>query len=103
MIQIPYFSQLDDSIENFNKNQTCGISCVKMVLDFYLPNQKNDINDLIKEGVLIKAYDPNFLGGVWVHDGLVRILRNHGIAAYSQEFRSVKVDIDVVVGTFLDV
>jgi len=93
MLQIPYFSQLDETIKKIKKQQACGICCVKMVLDYYLPSQKNNINDLIQEGMVIKAYNPDLLGGVWVHEGLVRILRNHGIAAYSQEFKSMKVEL----------
>jgi uncharacterized protein YvpB len=96
-LEVPFFSQLNNGIPDVFERQSCGICCVKMLLDYYNKEKnekKIEILDLIKEGELIKAFDRQINNGVWVHDGLAKILRNHGIPAYVQEFRSVKVNLD---------
>ena len=97
-LEIPFYSQLNDEIPVEKQRQLCGICCVKMILDFYEPEIKHEIQDLIREAELIEAYDAK--QDMWSHEGLVRIMRNHGVLAYNQEFRSVKVDLDS--GEFLE-
>jgi hypothetical protein len=91
--QINFFSQLDPSVPEEWQRQICGLACVKMIID---SNEEKpiDIQNLIKEGKLIEAYDPEINNGLWTHEGLVRILRNHGILSYAQEFRAVDVNLD---------
>jgi hypothetical protein len=87
-LNLKYYNQRKDVIDDEWKPKACLIVCVKMILDF-LDNKEIPIDDLIKEGICIGAWD----GKYWKHDGVVRILRNHGIMAYPQEFKSVFVDI----------
>jgi hypothetical protein len=89
-----YFSQQDESVSPDLRRKICGLACVKMIIDYYNPEQEKDINELIEEGNLIGAYDENQNGGLWLHDGLVRLMRNYGISCYPQEFRSVKVNLE---------
>ncbi len=91
MLKIPYFSQLDNKITKNSRKQSCGICCVKMTLDFLNPDNNYRVENLIKEATLIKAFDEEKL--LWTHEGLVRILRNHGVLAYQQEFKAVIVDL----------
>jgi hypothetical protein len=44
----------------------------------------------IKEGIYIGAWDGKF----WKHNEIIRLFRNHGIFAYSQEFKTVDVNIE---------
>lgn len=88
ILKAPYFAQNDQSIDPNNHLNSCGILCVAMLLAFY-QNHKPNIMDLIDEGILIGGYKD----GMWHHEALVRILRNHGINAYAEEFRSVSVDL----------
>lgn len=97
-LEVPFYSQLNDEIDVSLQRQICGISCVKMVLEYYFPKEVFNIDNLIKEAELIKAFDA--VNNIWIHDGLVRILRNHSLTAYAQEFRSVKVDL--MTGEFLE-
>jgi hypothetical protein len=61
-----------------------------MVLDFYRADQKEiEITDLIKEGQRIDGYTEKY---GWDHECLVRLLRNHGLASYRQEFKSLEID-----------
>lgn len=87
---VPYFSQKKDVEDKDWAWRACGITCVKMVLEWAELAKDFSITDLIDEGILIKGYTPDG----WVHDALVRLLRNHGLSAYNQEFRSVDVDIE---------
>jgi len=86
IIPVPYISQYSDSIEHDWQNRSCGIACVAMLLGYY---NLEDISPmkLINEGVSIGGYCSHG----WFHESLVRLLRNHGINAYAQEFRSVNV------------
>ena len=86
IIPVPYISQYSDSIERDWQNRSCGIACVAMLLGYY---NLEDIGPmkLINEGVSIGGY----CNRGWFHESLVRLLRNHGVNAYAQEFRSVAV------------
>ena len=87
IIPVPYISQYSDSIEHDWQNRSCGIACVAMLLGYY---NLEDISPmkLINEGVSIGGY----CNHGWFHESLVRLLRNHGVNAYAQEFRSVDVN-----------
>lgn len=93
-LQINHFSQYDPKILPSQQNKSCGICSVKIVLDFLFPAETHQIDNLIHEAVIIKAFDQNLKGGMWTHEGLVRVLRNHGTLAYPQEFKSVTVNLD---------
>lgn len=97
-LEVPFYSQNNDEIPEEKQRQLCGLCCVKMILDFYNPDEENNILDLIKEAELIEAFDKQ--KQIWSHEGLVRVMRNHGVLAYAQEFRSVKVDLQT--GEFLE-
>lgn len=87
-IDVPYYSQHQDVIEPSWRSRSCGIACTKMVLNYLKPDNKELIDDLIEEGVLVGGYSKNG----WDHESIVRLLRNRGISAYREEFRSVLVD-----------
>jgi uncharacterized protein YvpB len=87
-INVPYFSQYQDVEEEHWKSRSCGITSVKMVLNYLKPKNKESIDELIEEGILIGGYGKDG----WNHEGLLRIFRNRGISAHRDEFRSVLVD-----------
>lgn len=89
IIPVPYISQYSNIFETDWQNRSCGIACVAMLLGYY---NLQDINPmrLIDEGVAIGGY----CNKGWFHDSLVRLLRNHGVNAYAQEFRSVDVSAE---------
>jgi hypothetical protein len=61
-----------------------------MTLDF-LVKGNFVVNDLLDEALAIKNSYTSEFG--WSHDAIVMLLRNHGLSAYRQEFRSVEKDL----------
>lgn len=88
-LEVPFYSQKDNVYKKEYKNNSCGIVCVKMVLAF-AGKDSGDIDDLVQEGY--------FVGGTesagWNHETLTRVLRNHGVLAYRQEFKSHTIDLE---------
>jgi uncharacterized protein YvpB len=93
-LEVPFWSQKHNVDNEEHIDNSCGIVCVKMVLSF-AQKESGDIDELIKEGYIV--------GGKvdvgWNHETLLRVLRNHGVLAYRQEFISHKVDLDSEKGT----
>jgi len=89
IIPVPYISQFSKEFAEEWHYSACGIACVAMLLGYY---NLEDINPmrLVNEGVAIGGYK----GQGWFHEALVRLLRNHGVNAYAQEFRSVDISSD---------
>jgi hypothetical protein len=87
-LNVPYYSQRTDVVEPEWRAHSCLVISAKMVAEF-LGIKKIPADDWIKEGTYIGAYDGKF----WKHEGVVRLLRNHGLFAYAQEFKTVDVDI----------
>jgi len=87
-LDVPYYSQHKDVTEPIWHSRSCGIVCVKMILDFLKEDAAETIDDLITEGVLVGGYTTHG----WSHDGLVSLFRNRGVHAYREEFRSVMFD-----------
>ncbi len=87
ILPVPYISQYSKLFEKDWQNRSCGIACVAMLLGYY---NLEDINPmrLVNEGVTIGGY----CNKGWFHESLVRLLRNHGVNAYTQEFRSIDVN-----------
>lgn len=94
MLDVPYFSQNSDDVEKEWHDSACGIAAVKMVVDFMCDNSPT-MTQLIDEGVAIKGFSDHG----WLHESMVRLLRNHGVMSYAQEFRSVSVTVDPIHGT----
>ena len=87
-LNVPYYSQRTDVVDLEWKAHSCLVVSAKMIAEF-LGAETIAADDWVKEGVYIGAWDGKF----WKHDGIVRLLRNHRIFAYTQEFKSVDVDI----------
>lgn len=94
MIEVPCYSQHRDVKERFWQNKSCGIVCVKMIIDYFHPDNLTTLSSLIKEGLVIDGFTKEG----WSHHSLVILLRNHGVMAYSQEFRSHEIDLETKEG-----
>jgi len=88
ILDVPYYSQRKDVLDNNWKSNSCGIVCVKMVLDFYKKDTPK-VDDLITEGVSMGGHDKKY---GWNHDALTNILRNYGLPCFRQEFKSKTFD-----------
>ena len=87
-LEVPYSSQTTGSVPANWRDSACGIACVKMLIDF-LSRENPTMGQLLQEGLLIDGHRD----GGWLHEALIRMLRNHGVLAYRQEFRAATVDL----------
>jgi len=93
-LEVPFWSQKHNVDNEEYIDNACGIVCVKMVLAYPLRDSRS-VDDLIKEGHVVGGKSD----AGWNHETLVRLLRNHGILAYRQEFKSHEVDLGSKKGT----
>lgn len=84
-IDIPYYSQYDHVKDESWRPRACGVTSLKMVLDWAGKAREKTVDDLIEEGVVVGGYTKEY---GWSHDTLVRILRNNELSAYRQAFKS---------------
>lgn len=83
-IEVPFFWQYDSAINEGWRHRACTMTSLAMVLNFF--GTKITPQEVINEGLSIKAY----IEGVgWDHRATSMIAHNHGVQAYSQEFRTL--------------
>jgi uncharacterized protein YvpB len=93
-LEVPFYSQKDNVYKEEYVNNSCGIVCVKMVLAFAGKDSGN-IDELVQEGYIVGGTES--VG--WNHETLVRVLRNHGVLSYRQEFKAHNVEVESKKGT----
>ncbi len=103
-LNLKYYSQRTDVIDPEWQAHSCLVMCIKMVSEF-LGVKAILADDWIKEGVSVGAWDGKF----WTHNEIIRLFRNHGIFSYSQEFKTIDVNlkngemnVGILTGIFLD-
>jgi uncharacterized protein YvpB len=87
-LNIPFFSQLDTKIPEELRRSVCAIACLKMILDY--KNSPQDFMTILKESEWIGHKDARG----WTHEVLVRVLRNHNVLAYRQEFIGHSINVE---------
>lgn len=87
-LDIPFFSQLDNQVPEELRRSVCAIACIKMILDY--KNGNIDFLTILKEAEWIGQKDK----AGWTHEVLVRVLRNHNVLAYRQEFVAHSINLD---------
>lgn len=88
ILKVPYYSQYKDVENEEWRSKVCSVVCAKMIIDFLSldsENNKENIEDLIEEGLEIGGYVEDY---GWDHEAIVRLFRNRGINSYRQEFLS---------------
>jgi len=80
ILTVPFYSQYVDISDPYWIIRSCGITCVKMALD-YFGAKTPALGDLIKEAVEMGAYGDSG----WYHDGLVAVAEKYGAEAYRKE------------------
>jgi hypothetical protein len=79
-LNIPFFSQLDSSVPVEHQRHVCALACIKMIFDLH--NKGISFETLYQEAIIVG----DKVQAGWTHETIIRILRNHGILAYRQEF-----------------
>lgn len=91
-LNIPFFSQLDPSVPLEHQRHVCALACIKMIL-----NSKGE--EISFEEIYAEA---NIVGNQesagWTHETIIRILRNHKVLAYRQEFLGHNINFETKKG-----
>ncbi len=85
-IPVPYLSQRANVTDPARRSSACSVTCLAMVLANGSPFDALSPDALYEEGLAIGGRNA---AGDWTHEAIVRLSRNHGVLAYSQEFRSL--------------
>jgi ABC-type bacteriocin/lantibiotic exporter with double-glycine peptidase domain len=85
-LDIPFFSQLDKEVPEQLQRSVCAIACIKMILEF--KKEEVDFASVLREAQWIGEMDK----AGWTHEVLIRVLRNHKLLAYRQEFLGHEID-----------
>ena len=81
ILEVPYYSQYRDISNTLNAHRSCGMSTIKMALDYY-NKDSSDLEELVTKYITDEqAYGPNG----WKHDFFVEFLTEHGLKAYRKE------------------
>jgi|GEM_PF-634218 len=88
ILDIPYYSQFRDIKREDWQSHACGVVCVSMTLASI--KVWVDVDNLIDEAIFVKGQ----IDGKWTHNALALLARNHGLLAYSQEFRTVSINLE---------
>lgn len=82
IIPVPHYSQfLDVTLEEW-KARSCGVACLKMLLDVQSP-QTPALDEMILQGEAIGAHGESG----WKHDGLIALARQYGEKLSRSEWR----------------
>lgn len=85
-LPVPYLDQHRDIGDPRRRESACSVTCLAMALRFLNPSDAPSPDALYDEGEAIGARDEK---GNWTHAGIAHLARNHGLHAYSEEFRSM--------------
>lgn len=91
-LDIPFFSQLDASVPEEHQRSVCALACTKMILDS--KGAGRTFEELHREAQIVG----NKESAGWTHETIIRLLRNHGVRAYRQEFLGHTIDLQTGVG-----
>src|ERR1035437_3117425 len=94
-LNIPFLSQNDSTIPSEWIERSCAIVSLKMCMDVYAVKHglvMPSLSVLLKEALAMKGGSRSPTVG-WKHDSLIWLAHNHGVPAYSEEFRSDHIDL----------
>ncbi len=80
LLTVPFYSQYMDIHDPHWMVRGCGLTCLKMSLD-YFGAKTPDLDEMIKKAVAMGAYGDSG----WYHDGLITVAKEYGIDAWRKE------------------
>lgn len=86
ILKVPYYSQIKDTKNPDWKNKACGVTALKMVLDFYGAKNQS-IDDLYQKGLDIGGYLED-VG--WYHHSLALLAKQFGFRAITRSWNIPK-------------
>ncbi|MEN9852157.1 MAG: hypothetical protein RI996_100 [Candidatus Parcubacteria bacterium] len=92
ILKVPYHSQYRDIGNTLNAHRSCGISSIKMALDYYKKDSPN-LEELVTKYITDeKAYGSSG----WKHDFFVDFLKSFGLNAYRKEQMEIESGIQEI-------
>lgn len=91
-LNIPFFSQLDSSVPVEHQRHVCALACIKMIFDW--KNKGVNFESIYKEAQIVGNQEQ----AGWTHETIIRILRNHEVLAYRQEFLGHTINFETKKG-----
>ncbi len=92
LLPVLYLSQYLDIDDKMNAITSCGMTCIKMLLDYY--NVPSDtLENMVKKG---KA-DGSYGQSGWVHDYFVNLLNAYGLDSYRKEKMDTQLGLEEIV------
>ncbi len=96
ILSVPYYSQFLDLDNKMDMLTSCGMTCVKMLLDYY--NIKSlSLNELVTKGKTEGGYGKSG----WVHDYFVNLLISFNLESHreekintEEEIKEIKISLD---------
>lgn len=80
-LSVPYLSQYRDISNTLNAHRSCGMTCLKMVLE-YNKRDESPLEELVSRYIIDEtAYGPSG----WKHDFFVEFLQKHNLSAHRKE------------------
>ncbi len=81
-----FCSQYNDIDLEEWKNKACSICALWMAIKIIKKDFDLNVNELLNEALDIGAW---LQSGFWIHNKITILAHNHGIAAYTEEFKSI--------------
>lgn len=79
-----FCSQYIDISNEEWKDKGCSISSLWMAFKILKPGFDLSVDQVLEEGISING----FKGGLWNHQSIAILVHNHGLGAYTEEFKS---------------
>ena len=93
VLDIQYWSQYLDIQDGKNAPRSCGVTCVKMILDFHGLDENSNLEALVEKGFAEGGFGPNG----WVHDYFVKLLVSYGLTgSYRMEKMNEGKDLEEI-------
>ena len=82
ILDVPYYSQITDTKNPKWKKDACGITTLKMILDYYSPTNLS-IDELYQKGLDLGGYKE---GVGWYHHSLAQLAKKFGYKAITKSW-----------------
>ena len=99
-LSVPYYSQFHDVTKEEWRSKACTVVCLKMALDFLVPDRTSSIDNLLHEAVIHSnsmlsrgLISEESLSHGSPHDVIVMMAHNYGVTAYREEFKSMAIGL----------
>lgn len=80
ILEVPYYSQIQEGLEENAEKKWCGIACVAMVLGYYLKENAPKFEELLEK------YGQKIEDGGFAHKDFIQIARDFGLRGFRKSW-----------------